>query len=290
MIVISIVIPSYNNLHTIRDCLDSIYAQQTEYKYEVILVDSSDKDDYSVLVPKYPELKMIRLNIQTYPGTARNIGVKAARGKLIAFIDSDCVVFPDWINCIVEEHKKRSGTFIGGVIANGTPYNMVGIAEYLLEFSDFIPQKKVRSMRFVGSGNSSIARDLFLKSGGFEDVITNEDVLFSSFLNKKGVDIYFVPKIKMYHKNRTNFRQYLKNQEILGYGSLRIRMIINAQGKFLTKSRWLIPIIIPIRILTTFRKVLRGKAIYLMQFIITFPLIFIGLVYYTKGFFKGFKK
>ena len=290
MIDISIIIPSYNNLSTIGNCLDSIFSQQTKYNYEVILVNSSDKDDYSVLAPKFPELKMIKLNQRTYPGTARNIGVKAAKGKLIAFTDSDCIVFPDWINSTVDEHKKRDEILIGGAVANGTPHNLVGIAEYVLEFSDFIPQKNVRSMRVVASCNLSISKKLFLQAGGFEDFITNEDVLFSSVLNEKGVNICFVPNIKIYHVNRCNLWKFLKNQENLGYGSYKIRKIKKQPGSFLTKSRLLIPLIIPIRILTTFRKISRGKANCLLQFFVSFPIILAGIIFYSKGFFKGFTK
>jgi GT2 family glycosyltransferase len=288
MLDISIIIPSYNNLSTIENCLDSIFSQQTKYKYEVILVDSSDKEDYSVLVPKFPSLRMIKLNERTYPGTARNVGVKAAKGKLITFTDSDCVVFPDWINSTVDEHKKRERVLISGTVDNGTPRNLVGIAEHILEFSDFIPQRRIRQVEVIPTCNLSINKELFYEIGELEDVIKGSDILFSNRAIEKGVKVLLVPTIKIAHVNRCNLKKYLKNQQELGFGSYQVRKVSSLRGAFLTKSRWLSLLILPIRILTTFRKVGRTNAKFILLTIVAFPLIFLGLVYYTKGFWKSF--
>ena len=288
MIDISIIIPSYNNLSTIGNCLDSIFSQQTKYNYEVILVNSSDKDDYSVLAPKFPELKMIKLNQRTYPGTARNIGVKAAKGKLIAFTDSDCIVFPDWINSTVDEHKKRDRVLISGTVDNGTPHNLIGIAEHILEFSDFIPQGKVRQVEVIPTCNMSIDKKLFYEIGELEDVIKGSDILLSNRAIEKGVEVLLVPSIKIAHVNRCNLKKYLKNQQELGFGSYQVRKVSSLRGAFLTRSRWLSLLILPVRILTTFRKVSRTNIKFMLQTIMAFPLIFLGLVYYTKGFWQSF--
>ena len=288
MLDISIIIPSYNNLSTIENCLDSIFSQQTKYQCEVILVDSSDKEDYSVLASKFPELKMIKLNQRTYPGTARNIGVKAAKGKLITFTDSDCVVFPDWIDSTVDEHQKRERVLISGTVDNGTPHNLVGIAEHILEFSDFIPQRKVRQVEVIPTCNLSINRNLFYEIGELEDVIKGSDILFSNRAIEKGVIVLLVPSIKIAHVNRCNLKKYLKNQKELGIGSYQVRKVSSLRGAFLTKSRWLSLLILPIRILTTFRKVSRTNIKFILQTIVAFPLIFLGLIYYTKGFWQSF--
>jgi len=80
----------------------------------------------------------------------------------------------------------------------------------------------------------------------------------------------------------------LKNQKELGIGSYQVRKVSSLRGAFLTKSRWLSLLILPIRILTTFRKVSRTNIKFILQTIVAFPLIFLGLIYYTKGFWQSF--
>lgn len=288
MINISVIIPSYNNLNTIHQCLDSVFNQKTSAIYEVIVVDSSDKVDYSELPQKYPKLNLIKLDQRTYPGTARNIGVKSAKGNLIAFTDSDCVVTPDWIESMVDVHKNRGKVLIGGAVVNGTPKNLIGIAEYILEFSDFLPQKNERLVRTLPTCNFSIEKKLLLQIGELKDVIKGSDALFSNQVFEKGIDIYFVPSIQISHLNRCKLKKYLKNQRDLGFGSYRVRKMSTLPGSFLVKSRWFVPLIIPIRTLTTFKKVFRTKPKYVFQLILVFPLILLGLFFYSAGFWQAF--
>ena len=288
MVELSVIIPSYNNLNNIFKCLDSVFNQNTSVVYEVIVVDSSDKDDYSKLSQKFPNLNLIKLKQRTYPGTARNIGVKIARGRLIAFTDSDCVVSSDWIERIVTEHRNRGRVLIGGAVRNGTPKNLIGIAEYILEFSDFIPQKNERLVRTIPTCNFSIEKGLLLQIGELRDVIKSSDLLFSNNVYEKGINVFFIPSIQISHLNRCDLKKYLRNQRDLGYGSCKVRKIAKLPGSFLAKSKWFLPLIIPIRTLTTFKKVLRTNLKYILLTILIYPFILLGLISYCVGFWQGF--
>lgn len=90
---ISVIIPAYNAQSYIRRCVESVL-RSTFSNYEIIVIDDGSKDD-TVKVCK--EIQDDRVNIQTVPwggvSRARNQGIKFARGKYIAFLDSD-----DWIS------------------------------------------------------------------------------------------------------------------------------------------------------------------------------------------------
>ncbi len=94
---ISVVIPSYNAEKTIRKCIDSLSRQTFRGDFEIILADSSGDLTAEVVSADYPRVKLIRFEKKTDPGTARNAGVKQAKGEVIAFIDADCEAAPDWI-------------------------------------------------------------------------------------------------------------------------------------------------------------------------------------------------
>jgi len=94
---ISVVIPSYNEEERIVRCLRSVFAQQLEETFEVIVVDSSIDSTPQIIAEQFPQVRLVHRDPQTLPGLARNIGVQQARGKIIAFLDGHCVADTSWL-------------------------------------------------------------------------------------------------------------------------------------------------------------------------------------------------
>ena len=97
--MISIIIPVYNAAKTIGRCVDSILAQ-TIKDYEIILVNDGSKDD-SLLICKEYACRHDNIRIIDQPNSgvsvARNVGIDAAKGEFITFIDSDDFVLPSYL-------------------------------------------------------------------------------------------------------------------------------------------------------------------------------------------------
>lgn len=104
--MISIIIPVYNGEKTIKRCVDSIRAQ-TLVDYELIIVNDGSSDGTAAICDEYLKIdKRISVIHKTNEGvsSARNIGLDQAKGKWVAFVDSD-----DWVsNCFLEEIVKDS--------------------------------------------------------------------------------------------------------------------------------------------------------------------------------------
>lgn len=89
---VSVIIPVYNAAPYIADTLRSVQ-RQTMTDFEVLLVDDHGQDD-SMSVAKAtigddPRFRSLETPINSGPGVARNVGIKAAQGEYIAFLDSD---------------------------------------------------------------------------------------------------------------------------------------------------------------------------------------------------------
>ena len=90
MIDLSIIIPAYNGALLLNRCLDSIFNQNTQYSYEVILVDDGSTDNSVELIEARKEPNIILYQQQNAgPAMARNKGIELAQGRYIAFIDAD---------------------------------------------------------------------------------------------------------------------------------------------------------------------------------------------------------
>ena len=89
---VSIIIPFYNNVDWLNEAVDSVM-KQTYKDYEIIVVNDGSKEDITLFLEKNPEI-IYFYQKNNGAGSARNKGIDVARGKYIAFLDSDDVWLP----------------------------------------------------------------------------------------------------------------------------------------------------------------------------------------------------
>jgi O-antigen biosynthesis protein len=109
---VSVVVCSYNGAPTLDACLTSL--QQLDYPdYEIILVDDGSTDRTPEIAKDFPNVKTIR---QKNMGLsyARNVGMKAARGEVIAYTDSDCMADKDWLYYLIGTLEQGDFVAVGG--------------------------------------------------------------------------------------------------------------------------------------------------------------------------------
>lgn len=104
--LVSVVIPTYNRIHYLREALDSI-AAQTFRDYEVIVVDDGSTESIASGINGHPTNPQILRQARQGPATARNLGVAAARGEIIAFLDSDDLWLPEKLDRFIEALRRR---------------------------------------------------------------------------------------------------------------------------------------------------------------------------------------
>lgn len=96
MSTVSVVIPAYNSAATIADAVSSVRAQ-TVKPLEIIVVDDASRDGTAACLDELhaPDLRVIRRSVNGGGSAARNLGMEAARGDWIAFLDADDLWLPD---------------------------------------------------------------------------------------------------------------------------------------------------------------------------------------------------
>ena len=95
---VSIIIITFNSADSVEGCLSSVFkVNYPRDKYEVIIVDSGSTDGTLEIVKKFPVDKLIVVE-GALRGKARNIGVEAATGEIVAMVDSDLSASDnDWL-------------------------------------------------------------------------------------------------------------------------------------------------------------------------------------------------
>ena len=95
--LVSIITPSYNSAEFIEHTIESVLSQSYE-NWEMFIIDDASMDASIDLVASYaekdPRVKVLKLEKNNGVAAARNIGIEAAKGKYIAFLDSDDLWLP----------------------------------------------------------------------------------------------------------------------------------------------------------------------------------------------------
>jgi GT2 family glycosyltransferase len=105
---VSIIIVNYNTCRLTKDCLRSVYESETNYSYEIILIDNNSRDEsVDSIRASYPEVQLIVNPENAGFSRANNQGMRVARGRYILLLNSDTVVRRDTLETMVSLMDSR---------------------------------------------------------------------------------------------------------------------------------------------------------------------------------------
>ncbi len=284
---ISVVIPSYNEEERIERCLRSVFAQRLEGIYEVIVVDSSTDTTPQIILEKFPLVRLFHRDQQTLPGAARNIGVKQAKGRIIAFLDGHCVADIFWLQNALLAMKESGSFVIGGALRNANPEKFVSVADFILAFNEFSEGMPSRFVTFMPSCNFICTKEVFEKVGGFDESLrAGEDTMFCYTLVQNGYVLYFDERVLVERFNRELWKNFLEHHRRFGQYSAYVRKRVHLSGSIFVRFPVLILGMPVVRSGLIFLRLLRYNQRLLADFFVVFPLFFAGISVWSWGFLK----
>lgn len=207
---VSIIVPVYNRENDIGECLDSLLAlDYPESRLEIIVVDDGSADNTVQVVESYP-VRLLKLPENQGQSAARNQAAEAAAGKILAFMDSDCIADPNWLLELIPYFQDDRVALVGGYVdayysktrldrfeAAGSPLNMgnatlIGAGE--------------KSVLYVPTCNMLVRRSAYLEAGGLDASLrVGEDVDLCWRMMDTGHQILYIPRGRVKHKHRNRF-------------------------------------------------------------------------------------
>lgn len=193
--LVSIIVPAHNEsvyidglLKTLFSCVDS--------DIEVIVVDNGSVDKTSTVAENYA-CKVISLPQKVYPSKARNVGVEAASGEYLVFLDADIEVSIEWghqLKCLLAGQLLLPELFV-----TGAPYCISQSPSWLEKFWFGPLSKKTKS--YINGGNIITTREAFDALGGFDlELETGEDVDFCLRASNSGIEVVIDDAWKVFHE------------------------------------------------------------------------------------------
>jgi GT2 family glycosyltransferase len=226
---VSVVVCSYNGGRTLKQCLNSLLA--VDYPdYEVIVVDDGSTDDTAQILAQFPSVRVIHQPNQGL-SVARNVGLQAATGSIIAYTDSDCYADAHWIAQLVHQFQRSDAVAVGGPNLSpedgwraGCVAASPGQPTHVLE-SDQVAEH-------IPGCNMAFRRDDLLAINGFDPCFrkAGDDVDICWRLQQAGHWIAFAPGAVVWHHRRQSPRAYLRQQA--GYGEAEALLQFKHPDKF----------------------------------------------------------
>ena len=239
---VSVVVCAYNAADTLEDCLGSL--SRLDYPaFEVVVVNDGSRDDTGAMAHRHAAADA-RFRVIDTPNqglsAARNVGLAAADGEIVAYTDADVRVDPDWLAFLVQPLRGAPE-----VVASGGPNVVPADDPWMAQCVARAPGGPThvllddRAAEHVPGCNMAFRRDALLAIDGFDPIYlrAGDDVDVCWRLMARGWKIGFAPAALVWHHHRASARAYWRQQ--VGYGEGETWLMAHHPEQFLDgKMRW----------------------------------------------------
>lgn len=212
----SVIVCTYNGTRTIRECLEGI--RRLDYPdFEVIVVSDGSTDTTNAIVSEFEGFRLVATENHGL-SHARNLGLKAATGSLVAYIDDDAWPDPHWLQFLALAFQNSTHSGIGG--PNLAPPDS-GFVERCVDAAPGGPVHVLLTddtAEHIPGCNMAFRKADLEMIGGFDDTfrVAGDDVDVCWRILKRGWTLGFHGAAVVWHRRRNSISGYLKQQR--GYG------------------------------------------------------------------------
>jgi O-antigen biosynthesis protein len=212
---VSVVVCSYNGSRTIRDCMEGL--MKLDYPdFEVIVVNDGSTDSTPEIVAEYPVKLISTPNMGL--SNARNTGMVAASGEIVAYTDDDAHPDPHWLKYLADAFLKTGHAGIGG--PNIAPRDDGEIAECVANAPGGPVHVLINDTEaeHIPGCNMAFRREALKAISGFDSQYraAGDDVDICWRIQEKGWTLGFSPAAMVWHHRRNSIRDFWQQQK--GYG------------------------------------------------------------------------
>ena len=165
---VSVIVPVFDDRERLELCLRALIGQDYRGSIEIIVVDNGSTQDMTAVKAVFPKVRWL---FEAKPGSynARNTGIAAAVGEILAFTDSDCVPELGWLSAGVAPLTEAPAPgFVGGRVDLFTTQQSGLSAAELFDLAVGFPQKRfVEEVHFAMTANMLTSAAVMRSVGGF---------------------------------------------------------------------------------------------------------------------------
>ncbi len=243
----TIIVPVYNRTNEVAELLQS--AEQLNYNrdnFEILFVDDGSSDDLEKFIHSYSSESKLTIRYiyqgNTGPAEARNNGMANSSGDYFLFLDSDCLLPPQWLNKIDSALAEHQYDAFGGPDTFHESFSPV-LKAINYSMTSFIGTGGIRGSEksvekfYPRSFNMGVSRKVYETIGGMRLRYYGEDTDFSARIYEAGFKVGLIPEAFVYHKRRTSLPKFFKQISKIGLS----RIVLGKLHKNMLKPIHLLP-------------------------------------------------
>jgi GT2 family glycosyltransferase len=212
---VSVIVPVYNDSEQLSTCLRALSDQTYPPDlYEVIVVDNGSEEDLRSIVARFPGF---RYEYEDRVGSyaARNKGIEASKGEILAFTDSDCLPEAGWIEAGIEALEASPGVgAVGGRIQMFARDESRVTAFDLHDLVWGMPQRLyIERFGLAATGNLFARREVFERVGSFDPEFRScGDCEWCFRMTASGVGLGYAPDARVLHPTRSSMASFVRRR------------------------------------------------------------------------------
>jgi glycosyltransferase involved in cell wall biosynthesis len=173
-IKVTVLLPTYNRERLLREAIESLFQQTLDpSQFVVLVIDNCSTDNTEAMIADVKQrapFEIIYHRMEKNGGCFRsmNLGIEWSQTEIVASLDSECWVHPDWLKRGLESFEGADVAFVGGYIADkpGQPINFFSLRNGAMQSEN----------PFYPSGNCFYRRSVVKKMGGFDENLSFGDM------------------------------------------------------------------------------------------------------------------
>lgn len=229
-LLFSIIVPVYNRPDEVSDLLKSL-TTQTDKGFETVIVEDGSTVPCRIQCETFREGARVKYFFKGNEGRsiARNYGLENAKGDYFIFVDSDCILPPDYIENLRNALASGYSDCFGGPDAAHESFSdtqkAINYAMTSFLTTGGIRGGKVSMEKFTPrTFNMGFSREVYDKVGGFREMFS-EDIDMSTRIRLAGFKISLFPKVEVYHKRRVDFKKFWRQVHVFGMSRITLQLL-----------------------------------------------------------------
>jgi GT2 family glycosyltransferase len=223
----SVVVAVRNEKENIKKCLEGIFSQDIKEEFEVIIADGMSADgSYEILKNLQKQYKFTLIkNEKINAAAGRNLGIKKAKGKYVAFIDADAIPSKDWLSQIKKVFSEEKEEIVGAGGPDKLPEDSTEKAKIIgyIMTSPIARGGKInpstqhslmdeeRFAEHIPTCNLCLKKQVFEDVGLFDEkFVKGQDLELNYRITKAGFKLLYSPKIQVVHYRKSHIRSFVK--------------------------------------------------------------------------------
>jgi len=221
----SIIVPTYKRPAQLRKCLEALSGQDFDRsEFEVIVSFDGGGQIPGDLHEEFRnrlQLRTVGSDTNGGPGAARNLGIAASSGELIALIDDDCTAHPKWLSTLWRWHQQLPDAVVGGRVANVAPSIAAEASQLISDLVYDFYNADPTHCAFFATNNCGIPRRQFEAVGLFDEEFkcAAEDRELSARFRAAGTQMVLMPDVLVDHAHLMGLRGFLRQHFNYGTGA-----------------------------------------------------------------------